>query len=279
MKAEGQTPEKEAGTALQLRDVEIRPAFLKALQKAREQIIIYSPWINEQVVDDEFLALMESLVQRGVCILIGYGIGRDENKEERPIPPHLRQRLRAIQTAEGTPGVIVEWRGNSHAKEVIIDGNIHFSGSHNWLSYRGDRFPRGETVYQVTIATEVEKAYSHLARRFLEHAQILWSRATEEECCIALCILCYLGHEQDAVEWLQRDTRYHFIPFWLQLARQAIAARHEARILAPLHGVITLCCTAIEPQDAFKNGNSWLITRCSNIYETEKPEACRQLCQ
>jgi len=252
LKVEGQTLEKEAGTALQLRDVEIRPAFLKALQRACEQIIIYSPWINEQVVDNEFLALLESLVQKGVCILIGHGIGRDENKEERPIPPHLQQRLRAIQTAEGTPGVIVEWLGNSHTKEIIIDRNIHFSGSHNWLSYRGDRFPRGETVYQVTIAPEVEKAYNHFARRFIERAQVLWSRATEEECRIALCILCYLGHEQEAMEWLQRDSRYHFIPFWLTLTQQAIAARHEARILAPLQTVITLCCTAIELQDPLR---------------------------
>ena len=252
LKVEGKALEKEAGTAMQLRDVEIRPAFLKALQRAREQIIIYSPWINEQVVDDEFLALMESLVQKGIRILIGYGIGRDENKEERPIPPHLRQRLRAIQTVEGTPGVIAEWLGNSHAKEIIIDGSIHFSGSHNWLSYRGDRFPRGETVYQVTITTEVEKAYNHLAQRFIEHAKFLWSKATEEECRIALCILCYLGYEQEALEWLRRDARYHFIPFWLLLVRQSIAAKHEERVLAPLHLLITFCCMAIEPQDPLR---------------------------
>ncbi len=252
LKTEGQALEKETGTAIQLRDVEIRPAFLKALQRAREQIIIYSPWINEQVVDNEFIILMEGLVRKGVHILIGHGIGRDENREERPIPPHLQQRLRAILTAEGTPGVIAEWLGNSHAKEIIIDGSIHFSGSHNWLSYRGDRLPRGETVYQVTIATEVEKAYNHLARRFIEHAQILWSKAIEEENRIALCILCYLGHEQDAIEWLQRDARYHLIPFWLQLARQSIAADHATRILAPLHTVLVLCNTTIELQDPLK---------------------------
>jgi hypothetical protein len=219
---EGQTLVKDAGTAVQLRDVEIRPAFLRALQSAREQIIIYSPWINELVVDDEFLALMASLVQKGAHILIGYGIARDEQKEERPMPPRLRQRLRDIQTAEGTPGVIAEWLGNSHAKEVIIDGSIHFSGSHNWLSYRGDRFPRGETVYQVTIDAQVEKAYNHLARRFLEHAQLLWSKAREEEDRIALCILCYLGHEQDAIEWLQRDTRYLSPP-----GMKRVSSRHS----------------------------------------------------
>lgn len=250
-KGEGRTPAKEAGTALQLRDVDIRPAFLKALQEAREQIIIYSPWINEQVVDDDFISLMESLVKKGIHILIGYGIGRDEKREERPMPPRLGQRLRAIQTPESTPGIIAAWLGNSHAKEIIIDRSTHFSGSHNWLSYRGDRFPRGETVYQVTIPTEVEKAYDHLAQRFIEHAKILWSKATDEECRLALCILAYLDHEQEAVEWLQRDTCYHLIPLWLTLAQQTISTGtgHAARILTPLQTVITLCCTTIEPRD------------------------------
>jgi hypothetical protein len=250
-KVKGQTLEKDAGTAIQLRDIEIRPAFLKALQEAREQIIIYSPWINEQVVDEAFLSLMDKLVQKEVRILIGYGIGQDEKREDRPIPPALRQRLRSIQTADGTPGVIAEWLGNSHAKEIIIDRTIHFSGSHNWLSYRGDRFPRGETVYQVTIATEVEKAYNHLAHRFIEHAKTLWSRAIDEECRVALCVLSYLGHEQEAAEWIQRDKRYHFIPLWLTLAQQAISAGHEALILAPLHMVIELCAV-IELQDPLR---------------------------
>lgn len=252
LKVEGQTLEKEAGTATQLRDVEIRPAFLAALQNAREQILIYSPWINEQVVDDAFLSLLEKQVQQGVRILIGYGIGRDEKKEERLIPQDLPQRLQTIQTAEGTPGIIAEWLGNSHAKEIVIDRSIHFSGSHNWLSYRGDRFPRGETVYQVTIATEVEKAYNHLAHRFFERAQPLWAKTTDEERRVALCILGYLEHEQEALEWIQHNTCYHFIPLWLTLARQAISAGHEARILASLQMVITLCCTAIGPQDSLR---------------------------
>jgi hypothetical protein len=151
--------------------------------------------MNEQVVDDEFLSLLEERVGQGVRILIGYGIGRDEKREERPVSPALIQRLRAIQTAEGTPGIIAEWLGNSHAKEIVIDRKVHFSGSQNWLSYRGDRFPRGETVYQVTIAKEVEKAYKHLAQRFIERAKKLWARATDEERKLALCILGYLGRE------------------------------------------------------------------------------------
>ncbi|HEY0752524.1 MAG TPA: hypothetical protein VGD98_00980 [Ktedonobacteraceae bacterium] len=248
----GQDVEQDAGTAVQLRDVEIRPAFLSALQEAREQIIIYSPWINDQVVDDDFLSLLESQVQRGVRILIGYGIGRDEKREGRPISSTLPARLQTIQTAQGTPGIIAEWLGNSHAKEIVIDRHMHFSGSHNWLSYRGDRFPRGETVYKVTIASEVEKAYSHLAQRFIERARSLWSRPTDEKRRTALCILGYLGHEPEAASWIQRDECYPFIPLWLTLAAQAIATGHIAHLLDALHILLRLSCTEIGQRDALR---------------------------
>jgi hypothetical protein len=237
-RVEGQTLEKESETAVQLRDVEIHRAFRQALKEASEQIIIYSPWMNEQVVDNEFLSLLEERVRRGVRILIGYGIGQDEKKEEHSIPPSLIQRLHAIQTTEGTPGIIAEWLGNSHAKEIVIDQKIHFSGSQNWLSYRGDWLPRGETVYKVTIAAEVEKAYNYLAQRFIKRAQALWARATDEERRRALCILGYLGCEQDAAAWIQRDACYHLIPLWLTLAQQAVSAGHETRLLAPLRTLI-----------------------------------------
>ena len=246
-KKEGQTLEEAAGTSLQVRDMQIRPAFLKALQESQELVIIYSPWMNEQMVDNEFISLLEKLVQRNVRILIGYGIGRDESREDRPVPPHLLQRLQAVQTPEGTPGIIAEWLGNSHAKEVIIDRKVHFSGSHNWLSYRGDRFPRGETVYQVTIATEVEKAYNYLAQRFIEYAESLW-KTTDEESMLALCLLASLGYEQQALDWIQRDGNYEFIPLWLKLALQGISVGREALILASLQTSLTFCCTATYSQ-------------------------------
>lgn len=249
MQRDGQVIEVTAGISLQLRDSEIRPAFLEALQEAHELIIIYSPWMNEQVVDDEFISLLQKQVQKGVRILIGYGIGRDESREDRPVSPDLLQRLQDVQTPEGTPGIIAEWLGNSHAKEVIVDRKVHFSGSHNWLSYRGDRFPRGETVYKVTITAQVEKAYHYLAQRFIEHAENLW-RKTDEERRLALCILTTLGYEQQTIVWIERDGYYDFIPFWLKLAVQGISADRAMQIIAALQIALTLCCVVIDKQGA-----------------------------
>ncbi len=243
----------DVGTARQLRDIEIYPAFLQALQEARKQIIIYSPWINEQVVDDKFLALLQDRVQQGVQILIGYGIERSEHQAERPVPVELLQRLRAVQPSQGTPGIMAEWLGNSHAKELVIDRKVHFNGSHNWLSYRGDRFPRGETVYQVTIATEVEKAYNHLEQRFIKRAKDLWLRAGDDGRKKALCILSYLEHEEDGAAWIDRDKKYSLIPLWLLLIQQSITQGREALVRDPLRKLISLTCTAIEPESPVRN--------------------------
>jgi hypothetical protein len=267
LQVEGQKPVQSIETAIQLRDVEIRPAFLKALEEAQEQIIIYSPWVNEQAVDDDFVSLLETLVKKGVRILIGHGIGQHEQREDRPIPPALQQRLRAIRTMEGTPGIITEWLGNSHAKEVIIDRKIHFNGSHNWLSYRGDHLPRGETVYQVTIVSEVEKAYNHLAQRFLQRAQKLWAQETVEERRRALCIDWYLGYELEALMWILRDGRYSYTPFWLTLARQAIYLGQAERLPVPLQMLIKFCCATPNSQHP---GIIELIKELKNILKLVK---------
>jgi hypothetical protein len=277
LRVSGQALNEEAGTAVQLRDGEMRPAFLAALQEAREHIIIFSPWINEQVMDEDFLTRLEKLVQQGVRILIGYGIAREESREERSIPPNLLQRLRALHTAEGAPGVIIEWLGNSHVKDLLVDRKIHLLGSQNWLSYRGDRLPRGESMYKVTIAREVQKAYGYLAQRFTARAQTLWSRGTERECRSALGILGALEQEEEALEWIQRTKQYQLLPFWFTLSLQAIPADHEARLIAPLQTAIRLCSTAIEPQVPVKAEIMMALQRILNRMALKNQELTTNL--
>jgi hypothetical protein len=207
--------------------------------------------MNEQVVDQEFLSILEKRVQQGIRILIGYGISRDESREDRPVSPELLLRLYNILTPQGTPGVIAAWLGNSHAKEVVIDRKLHFSGSHNWLSYRGDRFPRGETVYQVTVPLEVEKAYEYLSQRFVQHADSLWKTAHNEECRLALCILTSLGLEQQALEWIRERHSFEYTALYLKLLYQGISSVERAKqLLEPLQTLLTMCSDAIAPQDA-----------------------------
>jgi hypothetical protein len=164
-----------AGTAQLIRDRDIRPAFLEALKQAKKRVLIVSPWVTDEAVDDEMVSVFNELASRRVIILLGWGIARQQGYEERPPSTKLLRTLSTINTPEGLPAVTVRWLGNQHSKDVLIDEKIHLCGSHNWLSYRGDRFPRGESVYQVTIKSEIEQAARYIEKVVSERLADEWN--------------------------------------------------------------------------------------------------------
>ena len=104
-----------------LRDREIRPEFLSALKAATQQVLIYSPWVTEEVVDEEFIQLLQKLANNGVWILMGYGIAEKQEEETQAISSKVEEKLLTIRTPEDLPGAQIFWLGNSHAKEVLVD--------------------------------------------------------------------------------------------------------------------------------------------------------------
>lgn len=218
--------ESTKGTAVLLRDSEIPEAFTEVLNSAQHQVLIYSPWINKAVVNKQFLALLQQLANRGVWILIGYGIARRQEEEERPISSEVKEKLQGIKTSQGLPAVQVCWLGNSHAKEILVDQKVHLCGSQNWLSYRGDYLPRGESVYQVTIPEQVDEAYQFLAQRFRHYAYELWNEALANNdinlAKVSLSILIALEAEEATIEYLKNNNWLELLPIWLQLVYQSI---------------------------------------------------------
>jgi len=219
------------GTAIQLRDGQISQAFSEVLNSAKHQILIYSPWVNKTVIDDRFLTLLQELANRGVWILIGHGIARRQEDEDKPIPLEIGEKLRAIKTPDGLPSVQFFWLGDSHVKEVIVDREIHLCGSHNWLSYRGDYLPRGESVYKVTIPHQVQEAYEFLANRFQNHAQKLWESALENRdsklAVEPLCVWGALGMEDIALKGIEENNWLELLPMWLNVVLQSLRAKNE----------------------------------------------------
>jgi hypothetical protein len=220
---------QEKDQVILLRDIQIRQSFLETLRGGNHQVLIYSPWVSQEVVDNEFIQLLQNLANRGVWVLIGHGISRRQENETRPIPPQVEQKLREIKTREGLSAVQVFWLGNSHAKEVVVDREVHLCGSHNWLSYRGDKLPRGETVYKVTATDKVEEAYDFLAVRFKDHARKLWKLAvTNRDANLAETSLCTwgaLGMEEMALNELQLANWLELYPVWLNVVRQGLRAK------------------------------------------------------
>lgn len=220
---------QEKDQVILLRDIQIRQSFLETLRGGNHQVLIYSPWVSQEVVDNEFIQLLQNLANRGVWVLIGHGISRRQEDESRPIPPQVEQKLREIKTREGLSAVQVFWLGNSHAKEVVVDREVHLCGSHNWLSYRGDKLPRGETVYKVTASDKVEEAYDFLAVRFKDHARKSWELAVKNRNAnlaeTSLCTWGALGMEEMALNELQLANWLELYPVWLNVVRQGLRAK------------------------------------------------------
>jgi hypothetical protein len=220
---------QEKDQVILLRDSQIRQSFLETLRGGNYQVLIYSPWVSKEVVDNEFIQLLQNLADRGVWILIGHGISRRQQDETRPIPPQVEQKLREIKTREGLSAVQVFWLGNSHAKEVVVDRKVHLCGSHNWLSYRGDRLPRGETVYKIAAADRVEEAYDFLAVRFKDYARELWESAVQNRDAslaeTSLCTWGALGMEEMALNELQLANWLELYPVWLKVVRQGLRSK------------------------------------------------------
>lgn len=219
----------ENGSVVLLRDREIRNEFLATLKSANQQILIYSPWVSKEVVDDEFIRLLHNLAKNGVWILIGHGIARKQEDETRPIPPEVEAKLLGVRTKEGLPAVQIFWLGNSHVKEIVVDRQVYLSGSHNWLSYRGDKVPRGETVHKVTIPTIVQEAYEFLAGRFQSHARQLWDEAMRNwDSTLAdapLCLWGALSMEEEALKQLQHNNWLELLPVWLHVVCQGLRSK------------------------------------------------------
>jgi hypothetical protein len=122
-----------------LTDREIRPRFLEAMKSASQDVLIISPWVNREAVNAELIAVLKDLARRRTMVLMGWGYERDEREEKKPLDPSLRDELHRITTPEKVQAVALVWLGEHHNKDVLIDRRIHLCGSHNWLSYRGDR--------------------------------------------------------------------------------------------------------------------------------------------
>ncbi|MDZ8261767.1 hypothetical protein [Nostoc sp. ChiQUE01b] len=219
-----------AGEAIQLRDRQNYQTFLEVLNSAKSQVMIYSPWINQAVVNEKLLTLLQKLANRGVSILIGYGISRRQEDEDKPIPSEVEKKLRAIKTPDGLPSVQIFWLGDSYIKEVIVDQQIHLCGSHNWLSYRGDYLPLGESVYKVTIPHQVQEAYEFLANRFQNHAQKLWQNALVNRdyklAVESLCVWGALGMEDIALQKIEQNNWLELLPVWLNVALQGLRSKN-----------------------------------------------------
>lgn len=104
-----------------------------ALDRTQKRLLLISPWVRANVVDQDFATSLERLAKAGVAIHIGYGIGAEDRQG------HHKSALDKLQKlALRYRNVTFKELNYTHAKVLIWDDSLVVT-SFNWLSFKGDR--------------------------------------------------------------------------------------------------------------------------------------------
>jgi phosphatidylserine/phosphatidylglycerophosphate/cardiolipin synthase-like enzyme len=157
-------PPKPTGGVRVLSVYDHPPLLKRAFESARSRVMIVSPWIRANVVDQEFVGRLVQCLERGVEVTIAYGIGR-RDPGERPPDATARESLNAL--SKSFPKFRFVRKGDTHAKVLLVDSQFFVTTSFNWLSFRGDpKQPmREEEGTMVEDSMLVEEYYRKLAAR------------------------------------------------------------------------------------------------------------------
>lgn len=118
-----------------------RPLLFDALQNAKSEVIVISPWMNTQSVNIDLCRAIRQATDRDVRVRIGFGFRSHRPQEQqrndanvRAVLDLLRNEMRGgkVESLE-----IVDLEAIHH-KVLFCDRRFCVIGSFNWLSYRGD---------------------------------------------------------------------------------------------------------------------------------------------
>lgn len=117
----------------------IREKFIYYLNHAEESLYIISPWMNNYIINSEFIESFEKLLKRGVKVRIIYGISSKSDMKEdyrNANTYSIAQKLKVIGEPYGDLFKISH--GQTHEKLLICDRKYYINGSFNFLSYSGE---------------------------------------------------------------------------------------------------------------------------------------------
>ena len=160
---------KEEAKKVQIRNLYVAdhpPLLEDALTSAKSRVMIISPWIKRQIVNETFIRRLERLLAAGVCVYIGYGIS--EQPTENPLPQDAAAVAELQAVAAKYPDFCLRRLGNTHAKVLIKDSEFAAITSFNWLSFKGDprRTFRDEQGTLLQGSHLVNQKFTELEPRF-----------------------------------------------------------------------------------------------------------------
>ncbi len=140
-----------------------RPLLLDALDNANSSVIIVSPWIKVGGLNNEIIGRIEKALQRGVSVIIGYGISKKKDSDKC-----ILRQLNCIHAKKPYGKKLLLIRlSNTHEKVLIKDNEYMVITSFNWLSFKGDpnRGFRQETGYYTESKDVIRQMKENLSNR------------------------------------------------------------------------------------------------------------------
>lgn len=153
--------EREGATRI-LSTYDHRPLLIRALEDAVKTVIIVSPWIKKGGMNGEILNLIRQAVNRGVYVVIGYGISEKHDSDD-----NVLKELNEISAKKWKGKLDIIALNNTHEKVLIMDSTFLVVTSFNWLSFAGDpeKGFRQETGIYTEAIESIEAMKADLGNR------------------------------------------------------------------------------------------------------------------
>ena len=118
---------------------EHRKFLLKTLNQANKTIVIFSGWLTDYSVNNEFRTKIKSCLDRGVDIIIAWGYKKSGSisSEQKNAGEKSIRDLQEWTSLNKTKGTLETFYFPNHSKILICDTQYAVMGSFNWLSNSG----------------------------------------------------------------------------------------------------------------------------------------------
>lgn len=145
--------------------------FHTALDMAKTEVLIVSPWIRRQAVTPEIVEKFEAALERGVKIRIYYGYGT-QNSFDPGDWEFIEELKQAFSSNNNFRLIPRNNEGNTHAKILTIDRKVLIIGSWNWLSHPYAKYLNKSLSFlirqEASLWTEEEQAIQSVLSKFPE---------------------------------------------------------------------------------------------------------------
>lgn len=118
---------------------EHRPLLEEAFDRAQERVIIVSPWIKRDAVDEDLITRISRAMDRKVMVVLGYGIAPDTVVDRKQHDQFILRKLQQLKGGRSGQYLRLVELGNTHEKVLICDTTFAVVSSFNFLSFRGSR--------------------------------------------------------------------------------------------------------------------------------------------